>query len=54
VKKAKGVKFSENIEVHQYYERTWNDFKRKDFIKGAFTQTEVNTLIDALCNYARE
>lgn len=50
--KSKGVKFSENIEVHTYYERSWNDFKRKDFTKGAFTQTEVDTLIKSLCDYA--
>jgi hypothetical protein len=48
------VKFNEKIEVHTFYERSWNDFKRKDFIKGAFTEAEVNTLLDAICSYASE
>lgn len=53
--KAEGkgsVKFSDKVEVHTFYERSWNDFKRKDFNKGAFTQKEVDTLIDSLCQYA--
>jgi hypothetical protein len=34
---AKGsVKFNETVEVHTFYERSWNDFKKRDFRKGAF------------------
>jgi hypothetical protein len=35
--KTQAVKFNDNIEVHTYYERNWNDYKRKDFLKGAFS-----------------
>ena len=38
--------------MHNYHERTWNDYKRRQMVKGAFTQSEVNTLVDALCAYA--
>lgn len=49
---AKVVKFNDKIEVHTWYERSWNDFKRKDFTKGSFSPVEVQTLIDSLCSYA--
>ena len=52
-KKPKLVKISSTVEVHEYYERTWNDHKRKDLIKGAFTENEVGKLLDALCAYAK-
>lgn len=51
-KEKRGVKFNENIEVHNYHERTWNDYKRRQMVKGAFTPSEVSTLIDSLCSYA--
>ena len=52
---AKGsVKFSDKVEVHTWYERSWNDFKRKDLTKGSFTPQEVQTLIDSLCQYASQ
>jgi hypothetical protein len=31
------VKFNDNVEVHTFYERSWNDYKKKDFVKGAFS-----------------
>ena len=52
-KQPKLVKINSTVEVHEYYERTWNDHKRKDLIKGAFTENEVSKLLDALCSYAQ-
>jgi hypothetical protein len=52
-KQPKLVKINSTVEVHEYYERTWNDHKRKDLIKGAFTENEVSKLLDALCAYAK-
>ena len=40
--------------MHTFYERSWNDYKKRDFDKGAFSQEEVNTLLHALCTYAGE
>lgn len=46
------MKFSEKVEVHTFYERSWNDFKKKELSKGAFKEEEVNSLLEALCQYA--
>ena len=50
--KSHAVQFSDKIEVHTYYERNWNDYKRKDFFKGPFSQVEVKALMESICNYA--
>ena len=46
------VKFNENVEVHTFYERSWNDYKKGDFNKGAFQPDEVDSLLHSLCQYA--
>jgi len=48
------VKFNEKVEVHTFYERSWNDYKKKDFSKGAFQPSEVDSLLHSLCQYASE
>lgn len=35
---TKTVKFSDKIEVHTFWKRSWNDYKNADMVKGPFTE----------------
>jgi len=50
------VKFNEEVEMHHFGERRWNDYKTKGatFTKGNFTAEEIKTLMNALCAYVKE
>jgi hypothetical protein len=52
--KKLAVKFNENVEVHTFWQRNWNDYKKKDMIRGPFTEVEVQKLVTALCEYANQ
>jgi len=50
----KQVKFNEKIETRMIgEERTWNDFKKNKYRKGAFTEEEIMTLLNSLCSYVQ-
>ena len=58
-KERKKVKFNEKVltkTIDDFLgERTWNDYKkRKDIIKGKFSEDEIKTLMQALCSYVKE
>lgn len=42
------------MEVHTFWQRNWNDYKKKDMIRGPFTEVEVQKLVTALCEYANQ
>ena len=52
----KVVQFSEKIEAHYVGERSWNDYKKqsKVFKTGSFTIQEIESLKNALCEYASQ
>lgn len=52
--KKLAVKFNDNVQVHTFWQRNWNDYKKREMLRGPFSESEVNKLVTALCEFAAQ